>query len=104
MSDYRELVKKEAKAFFDSNRATFDGDTSEFGGKSKAPNLSRWIDQTGKLSDRVTALSTKWGTKEFHWVQANTRNKSSQGGDPRSNAFGSFLQDIRQEIKKLAKG
>jgi hypothetical protein len=26
------------------------------------------------------------------------------GGDPRSNSFASLLQDVRLEIKKLAKG
>lgn len=103
MSDYQELVKKEAKAFYDANGASFEADAGEFGGKSKTPNLARWLDHTGKLSSRVTELSAKWTSKDFHWVQANTRNKNAQGGDPRSNAFASFLQDVRQEIKKLAK-
>jgi len=104
MSDYQELVKKEAKAFYDSNKAAFEGDAGEHGGKSKAPNLGQWIDRQGKLSSRVSELCEKWTTKEFHWVQQNTRNRNMQGGDPRSNAFASFLQDIRHEIKKLAKG
>ncbi len=104
MSEYHDLVKKEAKAFYDANRAAFEGDAGEFGGKSNTPNLSRWIDKGEKLSARVGEVSAKWTPREFHWVQANTRNKNAQGGDPRSNAYGSFLQDVRHEIKKLAKG
>lgn len=104
MSEYRDLVKKEAKAFYDSNHVAFEADETEFGGKSKVPSLGRWMDKTGKLSARITDLSAKWGTKEVQWVQANTRNKSSGGGDPRSNAFASLLKDVRQEIKKLSKG
>jgi hypothetical protein len=104
MSDYRDLVKKEAKAFYDSSRSAFENDPGEFGGKSKLPNLARWIDRQEKLSSRIQEVSAKWGTKEFHWVQANTKNKNVQGGDPRSNAFASFLQDVRHEIKKLSKG
>jgi len=104
MSDYRDLVKKEAKTFYESNRSAFENDLGEVGGKSKVPNLSRWIDQAGKLSARIGEISAKWSTKEFHWVQANTRNKNAQGGDPRSNAFASLLQDVRHEIKKLTKG
>jgi hypothetical protein len=103
MSDYRDLVKKEAKSYYDANRAAFEADTEEFGGKSKTPNLSRWLDRVGSLSTRVSDVSAKWTTKEFHWVQANTRNKNVEGGDPRSNAFASFLQDVRHEIKKMAK-
>lgn len=104
MSDYRDLVKKEAKAFYDAHQKSFEGDAGEFGGKSSSPNLSRWLDHTGKLTSRVSEVSAKWGTKEYHWVQTNTRSKPTPGGDPRSNAFASFLQDVRMEIKKLAKG
>ena len=104
MSDYRELVQKEAKVFYEANRQTYASDGGEFGGKSAAPNLFRWIDRGEKLSARVSEITAKRGTKELHWVQSNTRNKNVQGGDPRSNAFASFLQDVRHEIKKLAKG
>ncbi len=103
MSDYRELVKKEATAFYDANKKAFEEDAGEFGGKSKVPNLPQWIDRTQKLASRVNEIAAKWATKEFHWVQANTRNRQQPGGDPRSNAFASFLQDVRHEIKKLAK-
>ena len=104
MSDYRDLVKKEAKAFYDANQKDYEEDDGEFGGKSAQPNFGRWIDRTERLSGRITEIASKWGTKEFHWVQANTRNKSKQGGDPRSNSFASLLQDVRMELKKLAKG
>ncbi|HVR74938.1 MAG TPA: hypothetical protein VMT52_11425 [Planctomycetota bacterium] len=103
MSDYKDLVKKEAKAFYEGNRTAFEADTDEFGGKSPGPNLLRWIDRTEKLSKRIDEIAAKWSTKEFHWVQTNTRNKNAQGGDPRSNAFASFLQDVRHEIKKMSK-
>lgn len=104
MSDYHELVKKEAKAFHDANKAVFASDSSEHGGKSKLPNLGKWMDHHGKLSARITELSAKWTSKDIHWVEHNTRNRNLQGGDPKSNAFASFLKDVRHEIKKLAKG
>lgn len=102
MSDYQDLVKKEAKAFYEAQREAYENDTEEFGGKSSSPNLFKWIDRTGKLATRVGEIMEKWGTKELHWVQANTRNKNPHG-DLRSNSFGSLLQDIRHEIKKTAK-
>ena len=104
MSDYRELVKKEARAFYDNNKKAFEEDDGEFGGKSAQPNFGRWIDRTEKLATRIGEIAAKWGTKELHWVQSNTRQKSAMGGDPRSNSFASLLQDVRMEIKKLAKG
>jgi hypothetical protein len=104
MGDYQDLVKQEAKAFYEANHPTFLTDSGEFGGQSPSPNFPRWIDRTGKLSARVTEICSKWGPDKIHWVQANTRNKSTQGGDPKGNAFGSFLMDVRQEIKKIGKG
>ena len=89
MSDYHELVKKEAKQYYDASRQAFEEDSGEFGGKSVSPNLAKWMDRVGTLSARIDEVASKWGLKEFHWVQANTRNKITQGGDPRSNAFAS---------------
>lgn len=103
MSDYKELVKSEAKAYHDKVREAYESDAGEFGGKSSAPNLLKWIDKQESLSARISEISTKWTTKDFHWVQVNTRNKNTPGGDPRSNAFASLLQDVRQELKKIAK-
>lgn len=103
MSDYQDLVRKEAKAFYDANHEAFQNDAEEFGGKSTSPNFAKWMDRTEKLSARVGEIAEKWGTKDLHWVQTNTRNKNPHG-DLRSNSFGSFLQDIRQEVKKLLKG
>ena len=103
MSDYQDLVKKEAKAYYEANKEAFANDTAEFGGKSPHPNIGKWIDRVGTLSQRITEVSVKWGLKEFHWVQANTRNKNPHG-DPRSNSFASFLEDVRFQIKKLTKG
>jgi hypothetical protein len=102
MSDYQELVKKEAKAFFDGNFPTYLEDAEEFGGKSAAPSFPRWIDRTAKLSARIGEVMAKWGMKELHWVQTNTRNKIPHG-DLRGNSFGSLLQDVRHELKRLAK-
>jgi hypothetical protein len=104
MSDYKKLVAGEARAFYEAAIKEFDADAEEFGGQSKEPNLAKWIDRTGKLTERVEGLVAKWGHKEFLWVQNNTRNRQPHGGgDPRSNAFVSFLQDLRHEIKKLRK-
>lgn len=103
MSDYQDLVKKEAKTFYEANKEAFAKDAGEFGGKSASPNLGKWIDQVGTLSQRITEISAKWGLKEFHWVQTNTRNKNPHG-DPKSNAFASLLEDVRFQIKKLSKG
>ena len=103
MSEYRDLARKEAKAYYEANREAFENDTEDFGGGSANRNLAKWMDRTETLSARIADVSAKWGLKEFHWVQANTRNKNTQGGDPRSNAFASFLKDVMHEIKKLAK-
>jgi len=104
MNDYQKLVKSEAKAFYDQAIREFEEDSSEFGGKSERPNLARWIDERGALTARVEEISSKWGHKDVLWVQQNTRNKpATPGGDPKGNAFASFLQDVRYEVKKLAK-
>ncbi|MBI4605225.1 MAG: hypothetical protein HY721_24955 [Planctomycetes bacterium] len=103
MSDYQELVRKEANAFFEASWKTYQDDAGEHGSKSAAPSFPRWIDRTEKLTARVNEIAGKWGLRECHWVQTNTRNKRTQGGDPRSNAFASFLEDIRHELKRLAK-
>lgn len=105
MSDYRDLVKSEAKSFYEKAQAEFAEDDGDFGGESDRPNLARWIDERGDLADRVETIAAGWTHKDFLWVQTNTRNRPKKGGgDPRSNAFASFLQDVRHEIKKLAKG
>jgi hypothetical protein len=104
MSDYRELVKTEAKKFVESNRADYEADAGEHGGKSQKPNFSKWIDRTTKLNRVVEEIASKWTHKDFLWVQHNTRNwNPSGGGDPRSNAFGSLYLDVLHEIKKLLK-
>lgn len=104
MSDYKKKVKEEAKSFYDTASQEFGEDAGEFGGKSDAPNLLKWIDASGSLSARVEELVSKWTHKDHLWVEANTRNKPKHGGGDRaSNAFVSFLQDIRQGVKKLSK-
>jgi len=103
MSDYRDLVKTEAKKFFEAHRSEFEADAGEHGGRSARPNLSRWIDRTAALNKVVEGLSAKWTHKDFLWVQHNTRNWDSRGGDPRSTAFGSLYLDLLHAIKKLGK-
>ena len=103
MSDYADLVKKEAKAFYEENKKDFLADAGEFGGKAAQPSLMRWLDRTEKLALRAQKIAEPWGAREHRWVQTHTRTKASQGGDPGSKAFASFLQDLRFAIKKLAK-
>lgn len=104
MSDYMDLVKKEAADFYREHREEFLEDDGEFGGKSSSPNLLRWLDERGSLAKRVEEITKGWQLKEFNWVHANTRSKNPHaGGDARSNAFASFLTDVRFAIKKLAK-
>ncbi len=103
MSDYQDLVKGEAKKFYEANRKQFEEDADEHGGKSASPNLSRWLDRTALLNKVVEGIAAKWTHKDFIWVQTNTRNRNPGGGDPRSNAFGSFYLDVLHEVKKLAK-
>ncbi len=99
-----DLVKKEAKAFYENASQEFAEDDAQFGGKSDAPNLMKWIDESGTLTARVEEIAGTWGHKEFLWVETNTRNKAKHGGgDKRSNAFASFLQDVRHAVKKLSK-
>ena len=103
MSDYMDLVKKEATAFFQENRQAYVEDDGEFGGKSGTPNLLRWLDEKGLLAKRVEEVTKAWGLKDFNWVQANTRSKGQKGGDPGGRAYASFLKDVRFVIKKIAK-
>jgi hypothetical protein len=103
MNDYQKLVRDEAKAFLEQATADYEGDDGEFGARSSAPNFSKWMDSQGQLVARIETVSARWGHKECLWVQQNTRNKSPGGGDPKSRAFASLLQDVRQEVKKLVK-
>ena len=103
MSDYKDLVQSEARAFLEKHRQEFLDDEEEFGGKSEKPNFLRWIDRTGTLAARLQEVSKDWGTKEANWVQVNTRTKAQPGGDVKSNAFAYLLQDVRHAIKKLSR-
>ncbi len=103
MGEYQDLVKSEAKKFLEGILPDFANDADDFGGKSKLPNFAKWMDRTAKLNQVVDGLVSRWSRKEFQWVQSNTRNPSSQGGDPKSNCYGSVYSDILHEIKKLKK-
>ena len=104
MSDYKKTVKDEAERFYASAEKDFAQDESEFGGKSAQPSLLRWVDASGRLSARVEEIAAKWSHKDHLWVETNTRSRAKHsGGDKASNAFVSFLQDVRQAIKKLSK-
>ena len=104
MSDYRKLVQKEALEFLKESWDQYKADEGEFGGASSLPNLAQWIDAGEVLSGRISEISAKWGHRDYLWVESNTRNPSREaGGDRSSKAFASFLQDVRYEVKKLAK-
>lgn len=104
MSDYTDQIKKEAQALHEAVREDFASDTGEHGGASAAPNLMLWLDESGRLTARVEEIAKGWGHKDLIWVESNTRSKSKHaGGDKRSNAFASYLQDVRHAVKKIAK-
>ena len=104
MSDYKKLVQKEAREFLEESWEQYKADEGEFGSQSGSPNLAQWIDAGGSLSSRIGEIASKWAHRDYLWVESNTRNPSKEaGGDRSSKAFVSFLQDVRYEIKKLAK-
>ena len=104
MSDYKKLIQKEAREFLEESWDQYKADEGEFGGKSGLPNLAQWIDSAGTLSSRIGEIASKWTHRDYIWVETNTRNRSKDaGGDRSSKAYVSFLQDVRHEIKKLAK-
>lgn len=104
MSDYRKLVQKEALEFLKESWDQYKSDEGEFGGASSQPNLAQWIDAGEVLSTRIREIAAKWAHRDYLWVESNTRNPSREaGGDRSSKAFVSFLQDVRHEVKKLAK-
>tara|TARA_B100000809_G_scaffold197027_1_gene196633 strand:+ start:686 stop:1009 length:324 start_codon:yes stop_codon:yes gene_type:complete len=104
MSDYKKLIQKEAQEFLEGSWEQYKADEGEFGGKSGLPNLPQWIDSAGTLSSRIGEIASKWTHRDYIWVETNTRNRSKDaGGDRSSKAYVSFLQDVRHEIKKLAK-
>ncbi|HEU5395308.1 MAG TPA: hypothetical protein VFV36_10980 [Candidatus Methylomirabilis sp.] len=103
MSDYRELVKGQAKKFHQENWPVYLADAEEHGGKSPRPNFSKWIDRTTRLNRVIEDQVAQWTHKDYLWVQHNSRNWDPTGGDPRSNAYGSFYRDVLHELKKLSK-
>ena len=102
MSEYQKKVRKEATSFFETNIAFFEKDEGDHGGKSSAPNLMKWIDETGKLKEYIDGLAKDWGRGEVEMIQSNSRNKVTYG-DPRESAFFAFFKDLQHEIKKLKK-
>ena len=103
MESYKGLVQSKAKKFFEAHHSEFLQDSSGNGGDSAQPNFMKWVDSTRKLNEVVENIVGGWGLREFQWVKTNTRNTAPKGGDPRSNAFGSFYSDVLHEIKKLKK-
>lgn len=102
MSEYHEKVEEEASRFLEQNLPDFEKDEGEFGGASGTPNLSRWIDRTGRLTRVVEEASKGWSRKDLTWIKENSRN-SVPYGDPLSSAFAAFYKDVLREIKKLRK-
>ena len=103
MGSYKDLIKSEGSKFFKAEYPNFLEDSDEHGGKAKIPNFLKWLDRTEKLNTIVEGISSKWGMKDFQWVQANTRNPAPAGGDAKSNSYGSFYSDLLHELKKLKK-
>ncbi len=102
MSEYKTLLRDEAKKFLETIGALFDADGEEHGGRSKAPNLALWLDRTGRLNERVSALSRDWNRTQVELVQSNSRNAVTYG-DPKESAYRAFHRDLLQELKKLRK-
>ena len=103
MSDYRDQIKKEAKAFYEAAVAEFEQDESEFGGRSDAPNLAKWIDRTEKLSTRVQGISAKWGHKDHVVPKGKVGRRSKTRGmvthavpAPRASDFGNHLAEYAE--------
>lgn len=102
MSDYRDLVREEATAAYESLGPEFTQDAGEHGGASAAPNLGRWLDRTRKLLDRLAATCKDWGKSERMMVTQNSRNAVAFG-DPKEAAYFAFYKDVLAELKKLHK-
>ena len=100
MSPYQEMVRDESKSFLKGNIEEFEEDSGDHGGKSAVPNLSRWIDTTGRLTKRLEEISARWGKKDILQINNESRNKTPWG-DPKSSAFSALYKDILFEIKKV---
>ena len=102
MSQYQKKVREDAKNFFKTSIPVFESDEGDHGGKSAAPNLMKWLDETGKLKTHIDGIAKDWGRGEVEMVQSNSRNAVTYG-DPRESAFFAFFKDLQHEIKKLRK-
>ena len=102
MSDYQNMVREEAKQFYDDTIGKFEADSEEHGGKSDSPNLPKWLDRTRALFDRVDELSKNWTRADVEMVKSNSRNAVPYG-DPKESAYFAFYKDLIHELKKLKK-
>ena len=102
MGMYQEMVQGEAKSFFAEVRPTFEKDKKEFGGASDDANLSKWLDRTRKLFERLDEVKKGWTRVEAEMIRSNSRNSVSYG-DPKESAYFAYYKDILQELKKLKK-
>lgn len=102
MSDYKNMVRNAAKEFGKSELANFADDAEEFGGKSEAPNLGKWLDRTRKLFEHIDGVSKSWTRADATMVQQSSRNSVTYG-DPKQAAYFAFYEDVLHEVKKLHK-
>ena len=102
MSDYKKMVQDEAKSFYDEVQPVFQKDSEEHGGKSDIPNLSKWVDKTRKLFNRLDEVKKGWSRLEAEMVKQNSRNAVPYG-DPKESAYFAYYKDIMHEVKKLNK-
>lgn len=102
MSDYRDMVQEEAKAFYEEVRPDYEKDKEEHGGASDRPNLAKWLDRTRRLLDRLDKTSKSWGRSEAAMITQSSRNGVTYG-DPKESAYFAFHKDVLAELKKLRK-
>ena len=102
MSDYKKMVCEEAKSFFGDHFPTFESDAEEHGGKSTKPNLSKWLDRTRHLVERLDEVSKDWSRAEIESIKQSSRNSVSYGGS-RESAYFAYYKDLLHELKKLQK-
>lgn len=102
MSEYKDMVRDEAKEFFDASYSEFKKDDGEHGGGSDSPNLGKWLDRTRKLFERLDETSKSWGRADAMMITQNSRNSVGYG-DPKESAYFAFYKDVLVELKKLAK-
>jgi hypothetical protein len=76
MNKYRKQIKEEASTFFEEITSSFSSDREKHGGASDVPNIARWLDENGLLSENVEKKAEKWSKKDLLWINENSRNNT----------------------------